>query len=350
VANRAIVPWLNNAREGGGAKDRAMTWIATRRQLEKVALLGTCAVAGASAMALLARASWFAELFSHFRLQYVVASLVLALMFLLLRRHRLALIALALAVPNLWYVAPYVFPVLVPASVAQSAGTDVAVISLNLQYKSRHYPEVRDYLQASKADVLVLSELTPEWVAELRPVTSAYPYWMSLDRRTPWGLGVFSRYPLLNARASDLGVRGSVNVVATLALPSGNVQLVAVHLASPAWPERAAMRNRQLESLATLLGPPTAIGDTARTPRLLVGDMNLTPFSPYFTDFLARTGLEDARRIHGLHGTWPTWLLPLQIAIDHCIADPNLDVTRVARGPPVGSDHYPLEVTLRQHG
>ena len=138
--------------------------------------------------------------------------------------------------------------------------------------------------------------------------------------------------------------------MATVALPGGNVQLVAVHLVSPTGPGRGALRNRQLATLAELLGPPAVTGAAARTPRLLVGDMNLTPFSPYFTDFLAQTGMEDARRVHGLHGTWPTWVPPLQIAIDHCIADPGLDVARVARGPTVGSDHYPLEVTLRQRG
>jgi len=259
------------------------------------------------------------------------------------------LVAVVLAAPNLWYVAPYLLPVLVPASVAESKGQDVAVISINLYYRSNHYPAVRDYLRSSGADLLVLSELTPEWATELRPVTADYPYWMSLNRHTPWGLGVFSRYPLLNARATDLGVPGSVNVVATVALPGGDVQLVAVHLVSPSSPGRGAMRNRQLAELAALLGPPS-MSDAGRPPRLLVGDLNLTPFSPYFTDLLAQTGLVDARRPHGLHGTWPTWMLPLQIAIDHCIADPGLGVTRVARGPAIGSDHYPLEITVRQRG
>ena len=182
-------------------------WISSRRLLEKLAVLGAIVLGAASALAMLAHVGWFPELFSHFRLQYALGSLLLVLIFLLLRRRKLALlVAVALAAPNLWYVAPYLLPVLVPASVAESKGQDVAVISINLYYRNNHYPAVRDYLRSSKADVLVLSELTPEWAAELRPVTADYPYWMSLNRRTPWGLGVFSRYPLLNARATDLGV------------------------------------------------------------------------------------------------------------------------------------------------
>jgi endonuclease/exonuclease/phosphatase (EEP) superfamily protein YafD len=335
---------------GGGAKDRAMSWMGFQQQLEKLAVFGTAVIAGASALALMARFGWFAELFSHFRLQYALASLMLAGVFALSHRRRLALVALTLAVPNIWSVSPYLVPLLVPPSVAEPAGEDIGIISLNLYYRNKQYSTVRDYLAGSRADVLVLSELTPEWTRELHPVTGSYPYWMSVDRRSPWGLGVFSRYPLLDARVTDLGVRGSVNVIATVALPGGNVQLVGVHLVSPPGPGRAALRNRQLAELASLLGPPVAPGVAPKMPRILIGDMNVTPFSPYFTNFLAQTGMEDERRAHGPNGTWPTWMLPLQIAIDHCIADPGLDVTRVARGPDVGSDHYPLEVTLRQHG
>jgi endonuclease/exonuclease/phosphatase (EEP) superfamily protein YafD len=329
-----------------------MNWTTAQRQLARLAVLGTVVIASSTALAFAARIGWFADLFSHFRLQYALASLALAGGFLVLRRHRLALVALALAVPNLWSVSPYLVPILVPASVAEpTASEDITVISLNLFYRNKHYPAVREYLERSAADVLVLSELTPEWAHQLRPVTGSYPYWMSVDRRSPWGLGVFSRYPLLDAYATDLGVQGSVNVVATVALPGGNVQLAAVHLVSPTGPKRTGLRDRQLARLGSLLGPPVESGRAVpRTPRLLVGDLNVTPFSPHFADLLEQTGMEDARRVHGLHGTWPTWALPFQIAIDHCISDPEVDVTRVARGPAIGSDHYPLEITLRQRG
>jgi endonuclease/exonuclease/phosphatase family metal-dependent hydrolase len=56
--------------------------------------------------------------------------------------------------------------------------------------------------------------------------------------------------------------------------------------------------------------------------------------------------MRDARRPYGALGTWPTWLAFGQIPIDHCIVEPGLDVAGVRRGPPVGSDHYPLEITL----
>ena len=185
--------------------------------------------------------------------------------------------------------------------------------------------------------------LTADWRRALIPVTATYPFSIALNQEGPWGLGVFSRFPLDSPQTTDLGMPGSFNVIATVAFPGGAVRLAAVHLSSPTLPGRAARRNRQLLRLAELLG-----AQKPAIPRLLVGDLNTTPFSPYFRDLIERTGMHDARRGRGLLGTWPRWLPLLQIPIDHCIADAALTVTSVKRGPGVGSDHYPLEIRLRR--
>jgi endonuclease/exonuclease/phosphatase (EEP) superfamily protein YafD len=327
-----------------------MTPNAARRLLAILATLALVASACATVLALFARHGWVPELATHFRLQYLLLLLLLGAGFALTRRPRHALLAVALMVPNAWSVAPYLLPVVVTPSLAAPTGQDVSIVSLNLSYRNREYAAVRDYLRASRADVLVLSELTPEWVAELREITTEFPHWIAVDRSSPWGLGVFSRYPLREASTTDLGVDGSVNVVAMVAFPAGEVQLVGVHLASPTTANRATQRNGQLDRLAALLGPPRAGGTADAPPRMLVGDMNVTPYSPYFGDLLERTGMVDARRQQGPTATWPSRVMPAQIAIDHCLADPAVAIASVRRGPIVGSDHYPLEILLRNRG
>lgn len=324
--------------------------MANRFSMSRLLDLTFVGAAVASVAALLTHAAWVGELAVHFRLQYALAFAVLTVAYLAGRRRAMAMVSLALLLLNAWFVAPYVLSAVVPQSVAATAGEDVSVISLNLLVRNREYAEVRDYLREQDADVLVLSELSPEWVAQLRGVLNRYPHVLAHPQHGAWGLGMYSRYPLRAAEVTDLGVRGSVNVAATLDLPGGDVQLIGVHLVSPMSPHRAQLRNQQLSALADRLGQPrTSTGD-ARLPRLLVGDMNITPYSPYFNDLLSRTGLADAGRAAGLLGTWPTWVMPLQIRIDHCLADPDLLVARLAKGPIVGSDHYPLEITLRKRG
>lgn len=307
-----------------------------------VALL---AVAGAgTVMAAFGRHAWVAELASHFPVHYLATAVLVGAVALLRRHYGIAIAAAALGVPNAWRTAPYVMPAIVPPSVAESRAGGASVVALNLFYKNPHHAAVREYLSQVDAEVLVLSELTPEWVDELTPITSRYPYWLALPQRTPWGLGVFSRYPLRDGRVVDLGVPGSVNVQAVLDMPGRPVELLAVHLSSPTSPQRAEIRNHQLGVLAEIFGRRTA--GSAVLPRMLVGDLNVTPFSPYFRDLLEATGLEDAARPFGVSGTWPSWLPRAQITIDHCLTDRQLDVAEVRRGPNVGSDHYPLEIQL----
>jgi len=332
---RLSVPGM--AGGGGGALRRALARLA----LLALGVLLLLALAAAGA-----RLDWRLELAVHFRPQYAGAALVLALLLAWLRRPWAALVAAVLCVVNAASLLPYLRPVggvAAPPAAELPRDATTRLVAVNLYYLNGDYAAARDYLLADDADVLVLSELTPGWVRELRPVTDRYPHWLSVDRRSPWGLGVYSRHPLRQARFTNLGVRGSSNVVARVEAPAGSFELVAVHLSSPTSRRNAAFRDRQLRELAQLLGPPR----TAGTPRLLVGDMNITPFSPMFGDLLAATGMEDARRPHGLHGTWPAPLpAPFRIPIDHCIADPGAGVASVVRGPEVGSDHFPLEIVL----
>jgi endonuclease/exonuclease/phosphatase (EEP) superfamily protein YafD len=81
---------------------------------------------------------------------------------------------------------------------------------------------------------------------------------------------------------------------------------------------------------------------------ILTGDFNATPWSAELRRLDRTLGL--SRRDRGL-ATWPaqlsgrTWRLPF-MPIDHVYAGPDWATVSVERGPWVGSDHYPVIVTL----
>ena len=58
-------------------------------------------------LALFSRIHWVAELFSHFRLYYLISLTLLVLTFLHTKHYVLLTLALLLLVPNAWYVGPY---------------------------------------------------------------------------------------------------------------------------------------------------------------------------------------------------------------------------------------------------
>lgn len=310
--------------------------------LSRLAVLTVLATTLATAAALGARADWLLELFSHFPVQYLCLQFLAAMACLALRQWPWALVAVVAAIPNLVAVGPYL-PGLASAPVTAVAGRPAArepvrLVAANLLYRQEDATATRAYFERQSADVLVLSEFTPRWREKLRELERAYPYFALRPRWNPWGIAVYSKHPLRAIEDLDLGDDQSAHLRLLVQLPDGLLELYAVHLASPPSRRQARQRNTQLRNLAARI----AAGDPA-LPRIVAGDFNTTPYSPYFRDLLRDAGLRDGRQPFGLHVTWPAWPLPLWIPIDHCLAGGPLDVTRVATGPPIGSDHLPLE-------
>jgi endonuclease/exonuclease/phosphatase (EEP) superfamily protein YafD len=300
--------------------------------------------AGSSAASLVALAgewNWVAELFTHFRLYYLLAQGLLLIAFLNTRRYRWLAVTVVLAVPNAWYVGPYLWPLL------NGSGSDIAqqgapqLITLNLSYRNQEVARTIEYIEGVNPEVVVLSEYTPAWHGYLEPALSEWPHRVLRPRTTPFGMAIYSRAPLANVESLDLGVPGVENL--HVELVDRGIDLYAIHLLPPTSPSRARGRNAQLDALARKLAQATR-------PRLVTGDLNLTPFSPHFELLLATSQLEDARRDQGVHVTWPALPLPLWIPIDHALADREAGVLDVRTGPAFGSDHFPLEIRLAPRG
>lgn len=309
------------------------------RILAGLTMLVITLVALATAAALGARLNWFLELFSHFAAQYLVVLALAAACCVALRLWRWALLAVVVAVPSAFVVAPYL-PGLVAAP-APAAPAPVSLIALNLLYRQPATEATRNYLERKSADLLVLSEFTPRWQEKLAVLSRRYPYSVTRPRENPWGIAVYSQYPIQEVEDLDLGDDQSSHLRLLVQLPRGLAEVYAIHLASPQRPHQARQRNTQIRRLARRI----AAADPG-LPKIVAGDFNTTPFSPYFSDLLRDAGLRDGRRPFGLHVTWPMWPVPLWIPIDHCLVSDSVNVTRVATGTSTGSDHLPVECSF----
>jgi endonuclease/exonuclease/phosphatase (EEP) superfamily protein YafD len=81
-------------------------------------------------------------------------------------------------------------------------------------------------------------------------------------------------------------------------------------------------------------------------PALLVGDLNLTMFSPEYRRFTKDLHLKNARKGFGPLGTWPAWVPFARLPLDHCLVQGDLAVVNCMVGPDIGSDHLPIIVDL----
>jgi endonuclease/exonuclease/phosphatase (EEP) superfamily protein YafD len=305
---------------------------------EHILKLIALAAVTASLLPLGAKFWWGFDLTSHFRVQYIVLDVVVLLV-LAWQRQWLWSGALALcAAWSLWWVAPYL--PLGPTAVAQpsaGSGATIKLLAANVYFRSRSAQGLLDLVRSESPDVVLLVEYTPAWSASVDELRAAYPYRLEGPGTGAYGIALFSRLPFDSAEPFRLGITTAIEAV--VRTPAGPLTVFGVHLRSPTRPRRAALRNRQLDYLTERLA--SVQGAVA-----VVGDFNVTPYSPYYTEFLEKTGLTDTRRGRTLSPSWPTYFPILGIPIDHCVV--SRDVTIVAhRGlPRFGSDHYAILAEL----
>lgn len=287
-------------------------------------------------MVLAARLWWVFDLFSHFRLQYVVAAAVLGSAALSLGAYRitvvLALVALVhgWAVRDLWLADARSVP----------GGEPLRVVSANVLASNPTPEKVLDVVRASGADIVVLVDARDDrWRGVLAAMGELYPHRAPEGWRDGAPVLLFSRAPIVAARVERPTGRRPY-LVAEVSAGGGVVTVAGVHPPSPTDPADSRRRNRQLDHIVT------TVEDTAR-PLIVAGDLNTSPWSPHFRDLLTATGLRNAAAGQGWIPTWPTWFWPALIPIDHVLVRGPLGVEDLERGPDVGSDHYPLIADLR---
>lgn len=301
-----------------------------------VVSLGIATVAGVVTLTgFAARADWRLELTCHFRVQYFWLLTLAAIGFWICRYRRLAAVPALLAAVNLALIAPLYWG---PARVLPADPQLLTrAISLNVRYLNHDYQAVIDLVDRERPDILVLLEVTPKWIEALSVFDSEYPNSRALPRYDASGLAVYSRLPIEHFEVRGRAEIGLPTMVARVALPQGLLTLFATHPASPGSAAHAAMRNRQLAAVAEW-------AHECETAAMVLGDLNCTSWSPYFTDLLATSRLLDSRRGFGVEPTWPGLWLPLRIPIDHCLVSPEIAVVARRVGGPVGSDHRPIIV------
>lgn len=309
------------------------------RWLDRVLGLLTALVVVINLLPLGARLTWLLELTTHFRLQYLAATAVVLALLALRRRWVASAIVVAAGAVSAVPVLPYI-----PREEAQvsAAEASVKILTVNvsfLQFSARRLLEI---VGEAAPDVLVVQELTPHAETVLKDLDAAFPHHRKFPADGPSGIGLWSRHELGTGEIFALGRVPAIE--AEVRGPAGRFTVIGVHLSAPTSPRRAAARNQELIELA-------ARSAAVAGPLVVAGDFNVTPYSPYFADWLASSALTDSRRSRTLSASWPTMLPWAGIPIDHVAVNSGFDIVSHRRLPNFDSDHFGLlvEVALRGH-
>jgi endonuclease/exonuclease/phosphatase (EEP) superfamily protein YafD len=223
-----------------------------------------------------------------------------------------------------------------PAAADRAAASpDLKVLSVNVHTANTQHDRVEAYVKRVAPDVVVLIEVDSRWLAQLTNLARSHPHRIEAPREDNFGMALFSRLPLESGRVVHLGEAGVPSVEARVRVGDRAVWVVGTHPLPPSHRENARFRDDQLRAVAAhMAGLPG--------PRMLVGDLNATPWSPVFRGLLAASGLVDTRCGHGWQPTWPAGMPLLWIPLDHALISDELAVWERRVGPGVGSDHYPV--------
>jgi endonuclease/exonuclease/phosphatase (EEP) superfamily protein YafD len=321
--------------------------------LRKTLLFLNCTIVLLLALAsLVSYIAWFwpIELLAHFRLQYLIISLIISGILVFSRwkgyfqNRPLIIIALLLVGLNAVEIIPWYLPH--SQQTTNNSSQSIRILQFNLNTQNDRFAEVTKVVREEKPDVALFIEVDKNAVDKLNTsLKDIFPYFY---RSSGGGLALFSRLPLQNPKGDKLN-GDSTNLLATLEVSGKPIQLIGVHPMVPIKPSTFQRRNRQLTVLSSYVR-------TLKDPVIVFGDFNLTPWSPYYRQFIKKSGLHNASLGYGILTSWPRsathvhhpkWILPLMnIPIDHCFVSKEFKVAAIRTGANANSDHASLITDL----
>ena len=274
------------------------------------------------------------QLFTHFRLQYLVVSVLLLVALAAWHEPRYAVALFLITLLNANYVLPWYFDAKPGAQ-----GTEVKVLLANILASNNDPGPLFELIEAEQPDLIFLLEVSPQWAEKLPAIGDQFMHSIVEPRDGNFGIAMYSNFPVSSSATVDSSPLGFPTIMASLEIGEQFLQVVGTHPMIPLGMQNYDARNSQLNAVARLL-------QKADGPRLLVGDLNTTIWDRQYGSLENRTWLRNVRRGFGLLPTWPTFMPPAMIPIDHMLVSEEIGVKDVRTGPAIGSDHLPLIATI----
>jgi endonuclease/exonuclease/phosphatase (EEP) superfamily protein YafD len=262
------------------------------------------------------------------------------------RAWALTTAAALVCVAHVAFVAPLVREDPRPSWAATAPRLTIA--SANVFFENTRPTAGVEALAKVDADVIVLVELTPEWVEAMRlaGLLDRYPFHeMTPVKGAATGSGIFSKLPFAATHVDQAQARlvHSVDVV----VGNQTVQIVELHPQAPNSGPMIDSWEKQIEGHAPIV-------DKRAGPIVMVGDLNASYLHPPFRQLLSH-GLRDAHELmgQGLTFSFPIGdRVPPVTRIDHALVTKELAVQSLTELTIPGSDHrgFVTRLAVQQRG
>ncbi len=283
----------------------------------------------------LGRYGWMFDLVSHFRLQYLLACVVILIFALRRRSIWLVFVTLISLLWNAQIVHPF-------HQTAEVAGTSqekpLRVMTFNVMTGNENQVSAVQHVMKADADIVCLLEVDDTWHTSLEPLRVKYPHRVEEMNEGNFGIACYTRLPLKSLQVRRFTGWGLPTIVLSLDHLGRPLTFIGTHPIPPMSPIDAHEWRAQLSGIATL-----AAGLSGEV--ILAGDLNATPWCEGMRLLREKSGLD----FHSVDPVWPpTWglYLPMMIPIDHVLVKGGLNVQKRTIGPAMGSDHRSVVVEI----
>jgi endonuclease/exonuclease/phosphatase (EEP) superfamily protein YafD len=315
--------------------------------MEIAALVFTSVVVLATVLPLLRTSRWWIRALDFLRLQVAALALITSgiVMFSIDSGSlRLALLLVLGACVTFQGYRLYPYTVFAPRQVLPATQADtknhLRLLVANIQMDNHQSERFIAALRNAGPDVLCLLETDAWWIHQLRGIAHDYPYIVQQPQDNFYGMAVYSRLPLRNPRVEFVVDEDIPSITAAIELPSGaQIDLYCLHPRPPVPSTDTEERDAEL----LLVGKRVR---QKQRPSIVCGDLNDVAGSTVNRLFQNLSGLLDPRIGRGLYNTHPTYLPIARAPVDHVFHSNELRLVKLERLPDVGSDHFPIFVTL----
>lgn len=299
---------------------------------------------------MLARWWWIADLAANLRVQVIIGLSVLMIFVSLWGGRRPAILLAGVLLINAFALRPAIQRNAAEPTTNQAANEGheagrqtIRVCTNNVLAWNNNHDLIKASIDESAADVVAIVELSPSLEERLRSdLATPYPEFVSrINEDGHFGIAIMSKHPIRHSEVFYLCLPLVPSIEADIDINGQMVRVIATHPIPPVRSAAFRARNLHLTMMAERIRKFRA--DQPNTPVVLVGDLNLTPWSPHFDDLLQESGLLSASAGRGLTPTWYRWKsFPFGLVIDHGLHTPDVQCTGRRVLEDIGSDHRPV--------
>ena len=351
-----------------------MTWLTVFNLVKKALLifcyfgLGLLALALilATLIPLLHSDQWWIRIFDFPRIQFVVLMVFTLICYTLLRFWRgltkgeygLVMSVVVALVWQLIAIAPYtvIYPKEMADSTADSGANRISLLVYNVLYNNRDVAALRALIQQNNPDVILLSEPTPWWMAQLAGLEDEYPFTMRQPQDNKYGMLLYSKLELIKPEIRFLIEPHIPSLRTRVKLRSGaKIILYGVHPRPPGLrrhdqqhaDNNASNREDSDKRDAELMVIAKEVKKNAQAPVIVAGDFNDVAWSRSTHLFQRVGGLLDPRVGRGVFNTYDARSRLLRYPLDHAFASEHFLLVELKRLANIGSDHFPFLIVLQ---